>query len=303
MSKQNKYRQLKEISWLCFLTIVFLWFLVLGTTQIYYFLTSDNSSAIKKEETYSTAPENLLQDKVNILVLGVDQRPGDKGRSDTLILVSADPKTKSIHAISIPRDSRVKIPGHGTNKINAAYTYGGTELTKQTVEKLFQVPVHYYFQLNYKALAQAVDRLGGVDLNVEKTMHYTDTQDNLHISLERGYQHLNGTEAMGYVRYRHDALGDIGRIERQQNFIKAVTEQALKPTNLIKLPSIFQELNNNISTDIPTPVLLSLGRFGYQIKDSSLNLQMLPGEGQYLSGASYWIVDSCKLQEIIEPLL
>jgi len=308
MPKKDKYGQLKEILFLLTITVAIFSFVVVGATQLYYLFSpkpqvSSPKSDRTSKKTTPVSYQNILKEKVNILILGVDQRKGDIGRSDTLILVSVDPQTKSINAVSIPRDSRVEIPGHGVNKINSAYAWGGVDLTKETVENFLQVPIHYYFQLNYQALVQAIDGLGGINVSVEKAMHYTDSQDGLYIDLEPGYQHLDGRQAMGYVRYRHDALGDIGRIERQQNFIQAVTQQILKPTNLVKLPFILRQISQDISTDIPTPLLLALGHLGYQAKDNGLKMETLPGEGQYLAGASYWIVDNYKMQKVLEPLL
>jgi len=256
-----------------------------------------STSQIAKQEKVIPS-QNPLKNKINILLLGVDQRSYDKGRSDTLILLTLNPLNKSMHFLSIPRDSRVNIPDYGIDKINAAYAYGGAQLTKQAVERLLNIKVDYYLQLNYQALVQIVDILGGIDIDVEKPMYYADSQDGLLIDLQSGKQHLNGKQVMGYVRFRHDGLGDIGRISRQQNFLNAALNQALQYNNLPKIPFILQKIGNNISTDMPLATLLALGKMCYQNKDKTIEMATLPGEGIYIDGISYWVLDEEKTAQL-----
>ncbi|MGB9588176.1 MAG: LCP family protein, partial [Armatimonadota bacterium] len=177
---------------------------------------------------------------VNVLVLGEDNtgvsRKG-RGLTDTIMVVSIDLTSKQVAAISIPRDTRVDLNGYGGyQKINAAHVMGGPALTMCVVQQLIGVSPDYYVKLNVQGFKQMVDILGGVTIDVEKNMRYRDRSQNLYINLKKGVQVLDGEKAMQYVRFRHDAMGDIARIERQQKFVKALAKQALSPANFPKLP-------------------------------------------------------------------
>ena len=178
-------------------------------------------------------------DRINVLIVGTDQGAADDvGRADSLMVANVDLKNKVVNIISLPRDSRVEIPGHDKSKINHSFAYGGIDLTKETVEDLMGIPIDYYAITNFEGFETIVNILGGVDLYVEKDMsahtYYGD------IDLHEGQQHLDPNQALGYVRYRYDAMGDIARAGRQQKFMKAVFEEALKPSNLPKLPAFGQ---------------------------------------------------------------
>ena len=158
------------------------------------------------------------------MLLGVDRRADDVGRSDTLMVASVDMDSHKAALLSVPRDTRVAIDGHGYDKINHAYAFGGHELSKSTVERLLGTHIAHYVIIDTKAFQRIIDALGGVDIDVDKRMHYEDPWDDnggLVIDLYPGQQHLDGAKAIQYVRYR-DGEGDIGRIGRQQKFMKAV---------------------------------------------------------------------------------
>ena len=160
---------------------------------------------------------------MHVMIMGVDSRGDDVGRSDTLMVTAVDVDQKKAALLSIPRDTRVAIDGHGFDKINHAYAYGGHKLTQQTVEHLLDVPIDHYIVIDIKSFERIIDAIGGVDINVEKRMHYEDPWDDdggLVIDLYPGEQHMDGKKAIQYVRYR-DGEGDIGRIGRQQKFMKA----------------------------------------------------------------------------------
>ena len=171
------------------------------------------------------SPSERLSLKKNIIVLGVDERAEehDVGRSDTLFVVMFDTKNKAASLLSVPRDTRVRIKGHGWDKINHAYAYGGRELTQKTTEELLGIKINNYVMVDFKGFVGLVDAIGGVDINVEKDMYYYDSWDGFKIDLKKGMQHMDGKTAIQYVRYR-DEEGDIGRIRRQQHFIMAVYE-------------------------------------------------------------------------------
>ena len=172
----------------------------------------------------------ILQQKQNILIVGVDSNGENTDkfagtRSDTIILVNIDPSKHSINAISIPRDSKVYLANnHGVQKINAAHALGGIDLTIKTVENTLGIKVDKYVLINNDAIKKLVDALGGVPVYIEKDMFYNDYAGKLHINLTKGLHVLNGEQVEGYLRFRKDGLGDIGRTSRQQWFVKAVLE-------------------------------------------------------------------------------
>lgn len=170
------------------------------------------------------------------MIMGVDERDDDVGRSDTLMVATLDPKKDHAALMSIPRDTRVKIKGHGWDKINAAYAYGsakggpeaGEKLTQRTVEDFLGVNMDHYVVINIQAFQKIIDAIGGIDIDVEKRMYYEDPWDDdggLIIDLQPGMQHMDGKTAVTYVRYR-DEEGDIGRIKRQQKFMKACMDKS-----------------------------------------------------------------------------
>ena len=157
----------------------------------------------------------FLSGKKNIVVMGCDIRKDDAGRSDTLFVVMMDKSDKKAALLSVPRDTRVKIKGHGWDKINSAFAYGGHKLTQETVQNFLGIKLHNYVVVDFQGFKGLVDAVGGVDINVEKRMYYYDPYANFEIDLRPGNQHMDGKTAMQYVRYR-DEEGDIGRIRRQQ---------------------------------------------------------------------------------------
>lgn len=238
--------------------------------------------------------------RLNIMLVGVDQREDEPSRSDTLMLAMLNLRDKAIDIISIPRDTRVKIEGlaHRT-KINHAHTNGGPELTQKTVEQLLGVPVHNYIETNFQGFENIIDTLGGVDLDVEKKMYYP-AED---IDLKKGPQHLDGHDALAYVRYRSDGKGDIPRIERQHKFLEALAGQVLQPATLLKLPQITGELRNNINTDMSVQDLLVLVGEFKNINAQKIRFFNIPGKPDYIGGASYFVVDEDRLRIFMDDLL
>ncbi|MFA5113764.1 MAG: LCP family protein [Candidatus Margulisiibacteriota bacterium] len=210
----------------------------------------------------------------NILVLGTDitfdGRSGEpimqtNGRTDTILLLHVDPVRYRIDLVSIPRDSFVEIAGYGWQKINAANVFGGTELIKSTVERLTGVNIDYYLKVNTFAAVKLVDLLGGIDVTIDKDMYYVDRAQNLYINLKKGEHKLSGKEAEGFIRFRHDALGDIGRIGRQQQFMEILFHSFTKPQNLVKAPVGFTLAMRYVQTDLPLLKTIRLANFARMI--------------------------------------
>ena len=245
------------------------------------------------------APGDRLSLKKNIIVMGVDERPDeyDVGRSDTLFVVMFDTNKKAASLLSVPRDTRVRIKGHGWDKINHAYAYGGRELTQKTTEELLGIKINNYVMVDFKGFVGLVDAIGGVDINVEKNMYYYDEWDGFKIDLKKGMQHMDGKTAIQYVRYR-DEDGDIGRIRRQQHFMLAVYDRITSANMLLHIPGLAKQLTNMVKTDLPLSDMVDLGRALHaMVKSKGLAMATVPGTPEYIDGISYWLPDITDLRE------
>ncbi|MCQ2359697.1 MAG: LCP family protein [Phascolarctobacterium sp.] len=247
----------------------------------------------------SLSPSERLALKKNIVVLGVDERPEeyDKGRSDTLFVVMFDAAKKHASLLSIPRDTRVRIPGHGWDKINHAYAYGGRELTQKTTEEFLGVRINNYVMVNFKSFIGLVDAIGGVDIDVEEDMYYKDTWDGFTVDIKKGKQHMDGKTAIQYVRYR-DEEGDIGRVRRQQRFLMSAYEKIASADMLLKVPGLAKQLTGMVKTDLPLKDMISLGKVLHSmVKEKGLAVATVPGEGRYIDEISYYIPDIRAMRE------
>lgn len=244
-----------------------------------------------------------------ILLLGVDSNgkgtDSIKGtRSDTIILANIDPHTKSVNLVSIPRDSKVYLANNkGIDKINAAHALGGISLTKQTIEETFGVKINRYIIVHGPAVREIVDALGGVPVYVEKRMYYNDNAGDLHINLDKGLQVLNGVQAEGYLRFRHDGLGDIGRTSRQQWFLKGLIEKLHQPQTITKLPELVKVVSKNVTTDMSIYELSRLASTFKGISMDDVEVATLPGGPSQKGYISYWILDPDKTQEVIDRMI
>ncbi len=216
------------------------------------------------------------------------------GLSDTLLLLRFDPVNQRLVVLSIPRDTLTSIPGRGDAKINEANALGGPALTAQTISELLGgIQVDRYLRINVQGITKLVDALGGVTLYVPKEMKYRDDSQRLNIDLQPGQQHLNGQEAHDFLRFRYDALGDIGRVQRQQALMRALVEQTLKPETLARLPQILSVTQENLDTNLSVQELGQIAGFMSQLPRSRMQMLMLPGyfsnDGQDPNHPSYWI--------------
>ncbi|GIO14405.1 hypothetical protein J19TS2_39600 [Cohnella xylanilytica] len=214
-------------------------------------------------------PEWTGTERVNILLMGGDERglrKGEVARSDSMMVASFDPVTKKAHLFSILRDTYVDIPGYKDNRINAAITLGGPDLAMKTVGNLLGLNIQYYVYVDFQGFIKLVDAIGGVDFYVEKDMHYTDAADGhvYDIDLKKGQQHLDGEHALQYVRFRHDAMSDFTRTERQRAFLGAVADKLKTGWNLVKLPEILNQVNPYIETNLTPNDMLKLASLGYK---------------------------------------
>ncbi len=247
---------------------------------------------------------------VNILIMGLDEardvdgaKPDDLvGRTDTMLLARVNPEEKIVNVLSIPRDTRVEIPGYGVEKINQANFEGGAELAAQTVMHNFNdVAIDRYVRVSTGAFREIVDLVGGVEVLVPKPMYYEDKTQGLLIDLEQGLQTLNGDEAEQFARFRQDAYGDIGRVQRQQILLKALRQRLTNPTVITKLPQIIRVLQRHIDTNLTPEEMLALAGFALDLDSQNLHMVMLPGRfstpEEYT--ASYWIADQTASSDLM----
>ena len=240
---------------------------------------------------------SFLSGKKNIVVMGCDVRKDDVGRSDTLFVVMLDKSKKNAALLSVPRDTRVKIKGHGWDKINAAFAYGGHKLTQETVQEFLGIKLNNYVVVDFQGFKDLVDVIGGVDINVEKRMSYYDPYADFRIDLRPGMQHMDGKTAMQYVRYR-DEEGDIGRIRRQQKFIMALYKQIASKNIIAKMPGVSKQIMSRIKTDLSLKEMVELGKVMHDMMEKDgLKMAMVPGTPKYIDGISYWLPDIPKMRQ------
>lgn len=179
----------------------------------------------------------------NVLVMGLDDGVdvGGQGnqKADTVLVLSLDNQTGAVRVINIPDNTLVTVAGStAQTPIKNVYEMGGASLMARTVDNLLGISIHQYIALDMQTLAELIDALGGMDLYVEKPMDYDDAESNTAIHLEQGYQHLTGAQAVSYLRFQSDDMGEIGRTQRQQKFVKTLYEQVVSLDTVPRLPLI-----------------------------------------------------------------
>jgi polyisoprenyl-teichoic acid--peptidoglycan teichoic acid transferase len=250
---------------------------------------------------------------VHILVMGIDlplDLPPDKspddvfaGRSDTMMLVRIDPTTESVSVLSIPRDTQVEIPGEGVEKITHANLVGGSELAAQVVsQNLNGVTIDRYVRVSTGAFRELVDLMGGIDVYVPERMEYEDQTQQLKIDLYPGQQVLNGEQAEQFARFRNDENGDIGRVQRQQQVIRALREKLTDPRLIPRIPQAIQIFQDYIDTNLSMEEMLALANFGLELEQDNFRMVLLPGRFSTPEEfvASYWLVDPAAKDEVMQ---
>lgn len=269
-------------------------FLIFVSIFLIYFFNNDFRALSKNP---------FASSKLNILLLGYDDTEFGPSRADTIILASIDLETNKIGFLSIPRDTRVEIPERGFDRVNATHAYGGPELTVKAVENMFEVAIDYYVETDFQGFAKIIDILGGVELNIPEPMHYVDKAGGVYIDLPAGNQVLDGEKSLQYVRYREPLMADIGRVERQQIFLKAVVKKILQAETITKLPAIYNESRQAVNTNIPLADISPFIRLFSDIDFTNIETLTLPGEPEYINDASYWVVDEKELEIVVNNFI
>jgi LCP family protein required for cell wall assembly len=248
-----------------------------------------------------------------ILVMGVDApnksvRAKDEDafegtRTDTMMLIRVDGVKKKVSLVSIPRDSKVYLAGNrGIDKINAAHAIGGPDLAVNTVQDSFGIPIDNFMVINFRGVRELVDAVGGIDVHIDKPMRYTDRTARLFINFEPGQHHLDGKQAEEFLRFRHDQLGDIGRIRRQQQFIAALAKKMRDPAILFRVPQLVSIASKYIETDMSVNELAGLAFFGKEVNLNAIRSATLPGHPGGVT-VSYWIINPEAAQTVLDRLI
>lgn len=233
----------------------------------------------------------------SVLLLGVDQRTNDSGRSDTMIVVTANPKQESVEMVSIPRDTRVPIAGKNKeDKINHAFALGGTESSIKTIEDFLEIPIDYVVNVNMEGFKDMVDAVGGITVNNNLDFSY----DGHHFS--EGQIKLNGEEALAFVRMRkEDPRGDFGRQERQRQAIEGIVKKALSFSTLTRFQDIFTAVGNNVKTNMTLTNILDIQK-NYMSASNNITQHQIEGEGTKIDGVYYFIPEEENVNEIKQTL-
>jgi LCP family protein required for cell wall assembly len=248
---------------------------------------------------YVAAKEN---EPVTILLLGSDTREvGVRGNSDSMMLLRMNPDKKIAYLISIPRDSWVDIPDHRKNKINAAYSYGGPDLAAETVEKLTGLTINHYVNIDFQGFKDIINALGGIDIDVEKKIR--DHFSGRYIKFDPGMQHLDGDEALDYVRVRH-VDNDFQRAGRQQQFLSAIMEKVSSFSGAIKLPWLIEIASQKVRTDrgLSLPQMLSYAQMARSIDRNNFNMTTLEGAEGHAGKLSIVELDRQKLTWLVNRI-
>ena len=229
-----------------------------------------------------------------VVLLGSDARAGEASRSDTIVVAKAGGGM-----LAVPRDTLVEIPGVGEDKINAAFAYGGPDLTVETLEGLTGLPIDGHVVVHFDGVEDIVDSLGGITMTVEEPIEFWI--DGRPVSIPVGTQTLNGTEALAYVRYRGGPTADIGRIGRQQQFLQQLAREATSPEKLPRLPATARAVWRNVETDLNS---LEAGLFALRMRLSgSVQAEIYPGIPRYIDGISYWVPYREAGQQVVEDTI
>ncbi|HLN65149.1 MAG TPA: LCP family protein, partial [Symbiobacteriaceae bacterium] len=286
---------------------------ILGALAFYRpFAAKSHASPLDEQQNVALPATTPLPGDVKrttFLVMGVDKRPDDSGRADTMMVVAYDPNGQQLSALSLPRDLWVDIPGHGYDKLNHAYAFGGEKLAMATVQSLLDIPIDHYVTVTFQDFAKIVDAVGGIDVDAEKRMFYEDPSDlsmgpdGLVIDIQPGLQHMDGMTALKYSRFRKDDEGDIGRVRRQQQVAKELLKAVARPATLARVPQLISALGDAIDTDLSVADMLKLGVGGRDAVTKPLKTGVFTGEDQYMGGIFYFTPDIAKQREAAYQLL
>lgn len=294
---RSRVKKRKKKKWiLTFLSILFLAILSIGI----YLYTSVKSTindvhvSLDREKSDKRTEKVSLEElnPISILLMGVDEREGDRGRSDTMIVVTLNPQKNSMQMFNIPRDTRVEIIGkEKQDKINHAYAFGGPEMSVKTVENFLDIPVDYFISVNMEALSDVVDALGGITVN--NPIEWVETGGYYHkkgFVYNKGEISLDGAQTLGFVRMRYqDPRGDFGRQQREQIVLNAIIDKGASLSSVTKINSLLDVIGKNTKTNMTLDDMINIQQNYAETRKQQEKFD-IKGNGSKIDGVYYYVV-------------
>lgn len=273
--------------------------LILLLASLLFYLLSKNSLKFKEKvhetkiETQNTITKKQLQLQTNIIAIyGIDERGSETSRSDVIMIVKYNPNENKALLISIPRDSRVNIPGKKVDKINHAYAFGGPELLTLTLEELFEIQINYYVKFNFEQFISIIDEIGGIHVNAKKDYGYDE------IIIPEGNNILDGEQALFYVRFRKDEEGDLGRIKRQQEVINSLLTGLKDKSQDEMITLLTNTYKDKLETNIDLNQLLNYYEAFNTSLEISIDSHTLDIKPQIIDGIYYGEINQVNLEDL-----
>ncbi|MGP4069944.1 LCP family glycopolymer transferase [Halobacillus sp. B29] len=310
MSRSSRLKMKKGKWWK--IPLLLLAFILIGGGVYAYTIYSGAKNTVDKKmqeqvtaiDTEVTTKKMKEKEPLNILLMGVDERSGDRGRSDALMVLSVDPENNRSQLISIPRDTRTEMIGDdpqagNMDKINHAYAFGGTDMAVNTVENFLDFELDYYVKMNMEGLSEMVDAVGGI--TVDNELSWTDTG-----YYEKGYKYekgnieMNGEKTMGYVRMRYqDPNGDFGRNERQRKVIQGIIDKGASVGSVNKIGDIMDVLGDNVTTNMDFSTMQNM-LMNYRSARENMTTYQMTGSGTKIDGIYYLQVPDEEVENVQE---
>ncbi|MGY0692383.1 LCP family glycopolymer transferase [Virgibacillus sp. FSP13] len=299
MGKSTKHKKSRKLWLIIPLAIIVV--LILGV-GIYAFSIYNNAKQTVNEKMHepvesidhNQAKKNMKATKpLNILLLGVDERANDRGRSDALMVLSLDPENDKMQLVSIPRDTRTTIIGKGSeDKINHAYAFGGADMSVATVENFLDISLDYYVRMNMEGLQELVDQLGTI--TVDNEIEWNDGKYDFNV----GPVEMDGDKTMHFVRMRKkDPNGDFGRTKRQRQVIQGIVDKGASAGSVSKINGVIDILGNNMATNLDFDDMKNL-MSGYKDTRKNVTSYMMKGNGTKIDGVYYLMIPDEEVEKV-----
>ncbi|KAA9015477.1 LCP family glycopolymer transferase [Niallia endozanthoxylica] len=310
MEKRSRRKKKRRLRWKRVVLLSFFALFILGGLFAYN-IYGDVASAVDKMTTTldrekSDKREEVIEfdekDPVSILLVGVDEREDDAGRTDSMLVLTINPELNSTKIVSIPRDTRAELVDKSdskrdrVDKMNHAYAYGGIEMTMDSIENFLNIPLDYYVQVNMQGFEDIVDAVDGIDVYNEYAFELDGTY------LSKGEHHLNGEEALQYARMRkEDPNGDFGRQERQREVISKVIQKGASFSTLTNYDEVLEALSDNIKTNLTMQEIIGMQK-SYRTAADNIEKMQIEGTNDYTNGVYYYMVEDETRQQLSDQL-
>lgn len=282
------------------------YYLIGWGVEAYHDLRSMYEAYLVRQEENRGEVDVRFDGYTNVLVLGLDDAvnvdEAPEKRADAILLVSMENATGKVRILNIPRDTWVPMAQEkGETRLSHVYAVGGAPLMVRTINQMFGISIHQYVVIDLDTFAKIIDAVGGIDIYVERDMDYDDPEAGLSIHMRQGYRHLDGVGAECYLRYRSDDLGDLGRTQRQQKFVKAFYAKLLRVDTLPKVPQIADILKQNVTTSAELFDSVHIGNVVRKLNAQPPCTIMLPGDFAR-DDDTVWIMDRKATDKVIHEL-